>query len=126
MSQFKNVNVAYYHVTNWEAAKKFYGEVLGWPIAYASDEVGWYEYGRDGEAHIAINRRGEGDPLPGPNGGATITLTVADVYQTQAELQAKGIKCDEILNIPGVVTIGTFYDPDGNRLQFVPEAPPPA
>jgi predicted enzyme related to lactoylglutathione lyase len=34
MSLFKDVNVVTYHVKDWEAAKKFYGELLGWPVCY--------------------------------------------------------------------------------------------
>jgi hypothetical protein len=33
-------------------------------------------------------------------------------------LKAKGVQCDEVEKIPGMVVLGTFYDPDGNRLQL--------
>ena len=33
-------------------------------------------------------------------------------------LRAKGVKCDNVVSIPDVVTFGTFYDPEGNRFQF--------
>ena len=126
MSRFKNINVVYHHVTDWEGAKRFYGELLGWPIAWAGDDMGWIEYGREGETHFAINRWNGPGPVPPRPGGAVMTLTVDDVFKTNEELRAKGIKCDDVLNIPGVVTIGTFYDPEGNQIQFVPETPPPA
>ena len=45
MSHFKNVNVVYQHVTDFERAQEFYGEILGWPTAYAGDDMGWHEYG---------------------------------------------------------------------------------
>lgn len=129
MSHFKNVNVVYYTVKDWEGAKKFYGDVLGWPVFWSNDEVGWCEYAPDAEGkgtHFAINRYGgEGDAEPSKNGG-TCTLTVDDVHQTQAWLESKGVRIDHILDIPGVVTIGTFYDPEGNRIQFVTSTPPPA
>ena len=126
MSMFKNVNVVFYHVTDWEGAKKFYGEVLGWPVAYASDEFGWVEYGRENETHLAINRWNGPGPVPSRPGSCVATLTVDDAQKTTEALRAKGIKCDDLLVIPGVVTIGTFYDPEGNQIQFVPTAPPPA
>ena len=43
MSLFKMVEVVSYPVENWEQAKKFYGEVLEWPVIWASDEMGWIE-----------------------------------------------------------------------------------
>lgn len=125
MSMFKNVNVVYYYVRDWEAAKKFYGDVLGWPLAWASDEAGWVQYGRDNETHIAINRWTASEPMPG-NGGATVTFSVDNAYETTAALRAKGVRCDDVVEIPGIVVLGTFYDPDGNRLQFAQSAPPPA
>jgi predicted enzyme related to lactoylglutathione lyase len=116
MSLFKDVQVISYHVTDWERAKKFYAEVLEWPVAYGSDEIGWFEYGVDGATHISISRW-EGE-LPPREGAPIAVFTVADAHAATAALRAKGVRCDDPEEIPGVVTYGTFYDPDGNRLQF--------
>jgi len=35
------------------------------------------------------------------------------------KLLGKGIRCDEVVSVPGVVTYCSFYDPFGNRLQMV-------
>jgi predicted enzyme related to lactoylglutathione lyase len=127
MSYFKNVNVVYYYVKNWERAKRFYTDVLEWPVAYGSDEIGWMEFGRDNETHIAINlARPDEAAEPGGHGGAIATLTVDDAHAVTAALRAKGVKCDDVVDIPGVVTYGTFYDPEGNRIQFASSAPPAA
>lgn len=120
MSLFKNVNVISLYVRDWENAKKFYSEVLEWPVAFASDEFGWIEYGRDNEAHVSINRWESAEPIP--TGGATIVFTVDDAYQTAEALRAKGVRCDDVVKIPGMVTYGTFYDPEGNRMQFASSA----
>lgn len=116
MSLFKNVYVVYVYVKDWEAAKKFYRETLEWPVAYSDDQIGWEEYGVDNTTHVAINIWDQPEPMP--LSAATIVLTVDDVYQADAELRARGVKCDEVVQIPHVVTYGTFYDPDGNRFQF--------
>lgn len=118
MSLFKNVNVVSVYVTDWEAAKQFYGEVLGWPLAYGDDQVGWFEYGPENETHVAINRWDDPATVPPKLGGATIVFSVEDADQVTEALRGKGIKCDEVVNIPGVVKYGTFYDPEGNRFQF--------
>jgi predicted enzyme related to lactoylglutathione lyase len=117
MSLFQNVNVVSVYVTDWEGAKEFYRETLDWPVAYGDDQVGWEEYGRDNETHIAINRW-DGPEAPPAKGGTTPVFTVQDAYQVTKALRAKGIRCDDVVAIPNVVTYGTFYDPEGNRFQF--------
>lgn len=115
MSLFKNVNVVSLDVTDWERAKKFYRELLGWPVAFSSDEAGWEEYGPENAAHVSISRT---DHAPAEPGGTTLVLTVENARETVAALRAKGIRCDDAVTIPGMVSYSTFYDPDGNRIQF--------
>jgi predicted enzyme related to lactoylglutathione lyase len=117
MSMFKDVNVVSVNVKVWEGAKKFYAEVLEWPVAYCDDNVGWCEYGVDGATHVAINKWDSPDPMP-VGGGATIVFSVDDAYKTTEMLRARGVRCDDVIQIPDVITYGSFYDPEGNRLQF--------
>ena len=118
MSDFKKVEVAYVYVRDWESAKKFYNEILNWPIAYSDDEMGWVEYGVDSETHFSISRWDDKDTLPSRGLGTTIVFTVENAQATTDLLRSKGVRCDDPVTIPGVVTFGTFYDPEGNRLQF--------
>ncbi len=120
MSMFKNINVVSYSVRDWERAKKFYGEVLEWPVNWASDELGWIEYGRDGETHISISRWESPDPLPVD--GPILVFSVDDARAVIQTLRAKGVRCDDAIEVPGVVVYGTFYDPEGNRLQAASSA----
>ena len=122
MSLFMTVNVVSLDVTDWEAAKKWYRDVLEWPVAFSSDEAGWEEYGAEGQAHVSISRS---DHASVPHGGTTLVLSVEDAHAVTAALKKKGVKCDDVITIPGMVTYGTFYDPFGNRLQFVSTTPPP-
>lgn len=123
MSLFKDVNVVQYHVSDWERAKQFYAEVLGWPVAFLSDEAGWMEFGEEGKTHLAINRWEESTPVPAGLGGALAVLTVEDAAGTVAALRARGVRCDDAVVIPGMVAYGAFYDPDGNRVQFASSPP---
>ena len=118
MSLFKNVNVVSLEVTDWEAAKKFYREVLDWPVVNSDEGMGWEEYGLEDHAHVSISRS---DHAHSDAGGTTLVLTVDNTTAAVAALRAKGIKCDDVVTIPGVVAISTFYDPFGNRIQFVSE-----
>ena len=120
MSVLKNVNVVYCYVRDLEAAKKFYSEVLEWPLAYADDQVGWIEWGEENQAHFAINLwTEEAEP---PKVGGTVVFNVENVHTATAALRAKGVRCDEPVIIPNVVAYGTFYDLEGNRLQFAGSA----
>jgi len=121
MSGFLNVNVVYVYVKNWEAAKKFYSELLGWPVAYLDDPMGWMEFGTKGTTHFAINRWEDATKEPARSTGNTITFGVENMDEMVKTLQAQGIRCDEPMRIPGVVTLCDFYDPEGNRLQMVSE-----
>jgi len=116
MTTFKRIQVVSYEVSDWERAKQFYADILGWPLVWGDDTIGWMQYGYRGQTQIAISRR-EGPPLA-PAGGAIAGFIVDDARETLAELRARGIRCDDIIDIPGVVTYATFYDPEGNRLQF--------
>jgi catechol-2,3-dioxygenase len=113
---FKNVNVISMHVIDFEAAKKWYNDILEWPVVFSSDEAGWHEYGRPNETHISLNRW---DPTwgPVPQRGATPVFAVDNAHDTIIALRARGVKCDDVVVIPGMVHYGTFYDPEGNSLQ---------
>ena len=108
------VNLSWYHVKDLDAAKKFYGEVLG--LKKTVEIEGWCEYSHaDGAASIGLNRMRESEDEP----GATVVLRVDDLDRTQNELTAKGVKFEgEVQEVPGVVRIATFRDPFGNRLQL--------
>ena len=119
----RELNVVWYNVSDWVAAQKFYGETLGLPVAFALEEAGWIEYGRT-LPHLAINRWTAKSGIP-IGGGGVATLTCPDVRGTIARLRAKGVRCDEVEELPGMVILGTFYDPDGNKLQLAQSLIPP-
>lgn len=48
---------------------------------------------------------------------------VDNAYAAVEQLRKRGVKCDDVVAIPEMVTYATFYDPDGNRLQVA--GPPP-
>lgn len=118
MSLFKDVNVVTYHVKDWVAAGKFYKEVLGWKVCYEDENLGWMEFGEDGKTHISISRIGEGSKLEIGENSPIAVLSVENAVSATAELRARGVRCEDAVNIPGVVCFGTFFDLDGNKLQF--------
>ncbi len=113
-----------YDVLDWQRAKKFYSETLGLPVAaFISDEVGWMEFGEKEGTHLAIGLwRGPG-PVPPREGGGIAIFEVDDAYKAIEELRKRGVRCEDVVAIPNMVTYATFYDPEGNRLQVA--GPPP-
>jgi predicted enzyme related to lactoylglutathione lyase len=121
---FKSLADISYTVTDWQRSKKFYAETLGLPVAaFITDEVGWMEFGDKDRTHLAIMLwRGPG-PMPSGAGDGIAVFNVDDAYAAVAELRRRGVKCDDVVAVPQMVTYATFYDPDGNRLQVA--GPPP-
>jgi catechol 2,3-dioxygenase-like lactoylglutathione lyase family enzyme len=119
----KLVDVSYM-VSDWQKAKKFYSETLGLPVAaFISDDVGWMEFGEKEGTHLAISLwRGPG-PLPPREGGAIAVFDVADAFEAVKELRKRGVRCDDVISVPMMVTYADFYDPDGNRLEIAGPAP---
>lgn len=113
---FRKMDVVWRNVTDWEAAKKFYGETLALPVAFMSEEAGWCEFGSEETTKLAISRsETRHDPT---RGNGTPVFLVDDVRAAIANLQERGVKCDQVQEIPGLTILGTFYDPDGNPIQF--------
>ena len=108
------VNVSWYQVSDMNAAKRFYGEILGLKKIFEIE--GWCEFSHgEGAASIGLNQQRQGDD----ERGATVVLRVDDLARVQKELAAKGVKFEgEIQEVPGVVRLATFRDPSGNRLQL--------
>ena len=121
MTVLKEVYAVEYYVKNWEQAKAFYEKALGLPSLGAMDEAGWAEYGEKDKTHVALSRWN--DPTPVPINGAVVIFSVDDAYAAVKELRSRGVKCDDPIPIPEMVTYADIYDPEGNRLQIA--GPPP-
>ena len=108
------VSLSWYRVSDLNAAKKFYGDVLGLKKTFEIE--GWCEFSHaNGAASIGLNQMAAGDD----EGGATVVLGVDELSRAQADLIKKGARFEgEVQEVPGVVRIATFRDPDGNRLQL--------
>jgi len=120
----KQLQIISYPVSNWQASKKFYGETLGLPVALdMGDQAGWMEFGDKDQVHLAIMRPQTPGPIPPHQGGAIAVFMVDDAYAAVKELRKRGVKCDDVVPVPGMVTFANFYDPDGYTLQVAGPAP---
>ncbi|MBL8056859.1 MAG: VOC family protein [Anaerolineales bacterium] len=124
MTLLKNINLVSLPITpaGWEPSKAFYRETLGLRETFVADDFGWAQYGWEGGAEVALSRWDEGTPAR--TGGPIIVFTVDDALAAVAELRRRGVRCDDPVGVPGMVTYATFYDVEGNQLQLA--GPPPA
>ena len=95
----------------------WYRDVLGFTLLYRVDEIAWCELSTGVErVNVGLGVREEGAGGPG---GSTLTFGVADIEAAKAELDRHNVRQDgPIRDIPGMVRLLTFYDPDDNALMF--------
>ena len=103
-------------VTNLDRSIAWYRDVLGMNLLYRADDIGWCELSTAvARVNVGLSQREQA----GGAGGATLTFGVADVDGAKADLDSKGVRQDgAIREIPGMVRLLTFYDPDDNALMF--------
>lgn len=98
---------------------EWYQQILGFELLYRRDDIAWAEM-RTSLENVNLGLS-EVEQAGGP-GGATLVFGVADIDEAKKALDGYGIRQDgEIRDIPGLVRLLTFYDPDGNTLMFYQE-----
>ncbi|MEP9358437.1 VOC family protein [Sphingomonas sp. KR3-1] len=104
------------NVTDLDASIAWYRDVLGMNFLYRVDEIAWAELESPvGRVNIGLAQRES--VIQG--GGATPTFGVIDLDAAKAVLDAAGVRQDgPVQEIPAMVRLLTFYDPDGNALML--------
>lgn len=109
-------------VTDLDSAIQWYGRVLGFQLLYKTDEIGWAELATHIPGVIVGLSQNESVTQ---GGGATNVWTVVDIDSAKAYLEAHGVKQDgDILIVPDMVKLLTFFDPDGNAMMFAQSLQP--
>ena len=103
-------------VRDLDAGIAWYRDVLGMTLLYRMDEIAWCEL----ESPVSRVNIGLSQVESVPQGGgATLTFGVADIDAAKAMLDDAGVRQDgPVQEIPGMVKLLTFYDPDGNALML--------
>jgi predicted enzyme related to lactoylglutathione lyase len=101
-------------VDDIEAAKQFYGEILGLPRNEHLDHDDWIEY-EASNLTLAVMTPETHDYEFAALPSSTIALGVADVATAKAELEAKGVEVGEMWD-SGVCNGAGVNDPAGNRI----------
>ena len=105
-----------YQVSDIKKAIAWYQTVLGFKLLYHIEEMGWCELS------TGVNRVNVGlSQVEKPNVGlcAKLTWGVKDIDAARRTLEAKKVRFDgPTQEIPGMVKLATFFDPDGNPMMF--------
>jgi len=106
-------------VTDLDRSIAWYRDMLGFELLYRLEHIAWCELKTGVErVNIGLSEVEEA----GGKGGATLTFGVTDIEAAKAELDRHGIRQDgPIRDIPDMVRLLTFYDPDDNALMFYQE-----
>ena len=103
-------------VSSLDRSIPWYRDRLGFELLYRLDQIAWCELktGVD-KVNVGLSEVEQ----PGGKGGATLTFGVVDIEAAKAELDRHGIRQDgPIQDIPDMVRLLTFFDPDDNALMF--------
>jgi catechol 2,3-dioxygenase-like lactoylglutathione lyase family enzyme len=100
------------NVSDLGKALDWYREMLGFETVYRLDEYGWAEI----ETPVPGLSIGLGQVEDvGGQGAITPTFRVVDIDAARGYLEGNGVRFDgETREVPGMVRLASFYDPDGN------------
>lgn len=99
-------------VKNLDTSIAWFKEMLGFEETFKVAEAGWAEVSTPAEG-VSIGLA-QSEELDG-RGGTTPIFGVADIDAARAELEGKGVRFEgDTIELPGMVKLATFFDPDGN------------
>ena len=105
-----------YQVSDIKKAIDWYTSMLGFTLTYHIEDMGWCELATELKGvNIGLSQ------VEKPNVGLSGKLTwgVKDIDAARKILEAKKVRFDgPTIEIPGMVKLATFFDPDGNPMMF--------
>ena len=104
-------------VKDLDASIAWFRDVLGFEEIFKVAEAGWAEVSSPVEG-VSIGLDQTDAEVEG-SGGSVPVFGVVDIEAARAELEAKGVGfAGDTVELPGMVKLATFFDPDGNRYMF--------
>lgn len=101
-------------VTDRAASAAWFNKHLGFAEVFSADEAGWTELATNTPG-VTIGL-GDGEEIKPAS--TTPVFGIADFDHARGALEAAGVKFDDTIEVPGMVKVATFYDPDGNPLMI--------
>ncbi len=102
-------------VANLEDSIAWFRDMLGFEEVFKVPEAGWAEVSTSAEGvSIGLEAGGAAEGR-----GTTPVFGVVDINAARSELEGKGVRFEgDTVELPGMVKLATFFDPDGNRFMF--------
>lgn len=102
-------------VRDRHASAEWYEKNLGFRLLFHMDDAGWSEMQTNTKG-VTLGLGEQSEPMPG---NSVPVFGVSDIAVARAALESVDVKFDgETETIEGMVSIATFYDPDGNALML--------
>ena len=103
-------------VKDRKKSQTWYQNVLGFTLLYDVEEIGWCELATETEkVNIGLSQVEK----PKVGAGPVPTFGVKNIDAARKQLEAKDVRFDgKTQEIPGMVKLATFFDPDGNALML--------
>lgn len=102
-------------VTDRAQSAEWYKTHLGFEEVLSIDEAGWTEL----KTTVPGVTLGLGDTDKASPGNCVPVFGVAEIDKARTALEKHSVKFDgETITMEGMVSIATFYDPDGNALML--------
>lgn len=96
------------NVSDYERSKAWYRDVLGFAVVYELGDYGWCELSTPFGFTVGLGQSEQVTP-----GSIVPTLGVHDIDAAIAQLRARKVTVEDWHEVPGMVRLSTFYDPDG-------------
>jgi predicted enzyme related to lactoylglutathione lyase len=94
-------------VTNRSRSSEWYCTHLGFEETVSIDEAGWTEL----KTTVPGDKASPGNCVP--------VFGVTDINEARSSLEKQSVKFDgDTITMEGMVSIATFYDPDGNAMML--------
>ena len=102
-------------VTDRSRSAKWYCTHLGFEETLSIDEAGWTEL----KTTVPGVTLGLGDSDKASPGNCVPVFGVSDINEARSALEQQSVKFDgNTITMEGMVSIATFYDPDGNAMML--------
>jgi catechol 2,3-dioxygenase-like lactoylglutathione lyase family enzyme len=101
----------WYRVSDLDAGRAFYRDVLGFEEVFVDFDDGWSRL-THGEMEIAL---AEGDPA---ESSGVAHVDVGDVKAEAEKLRGAGVEVGVVFELHGQIRLVDVFDPDGNRIQL--------
>lgn len=114
MSWYKQFDLVWVPVVDYDRAKSFYQDDLGFELVLEDKSVNWAEFQISPGAKMAIHavKVTNASPI------GALVIEVENLEKSELWLQGKGIKLFDKEEIPNLVKLASMSDPDGNIIQL--------